>query len=1058
MNEIEIVNTTPIINIEPNIVDVDIEIQSTDINIEHFQSDINISDENIIDIEISEAFPFTISEAEYQIPDDYFENKYIVIDGGRVGKDERETITLQEALEAGSKTTILHNRLRGKEASDQHPITSIRGLSTRLENLEELKTVYSNGRGVAQYYLWEDEPSPEEDRIGFFVSLNPDTNTIKKYTDGEALGVTVDSAAFVGGQDDTPRNYKYGLVAYSGVVDVRCEFDIEAGDFVYPNIRAVAQKSDNNYGFQVLNVNRMPEVAYATIALVASSTQLNELGQTASDIQEDITSLDSRVTAAMNLASDALHYAQNSGGGAAVSAEAIEKSNQALDKANQALNTANKLDGQIQTAIESSEHAAEIAEIAISSAETIRNETLAATEQALTEIAQTKQEIQATRAELIEADDELKDSLYESSQDFIELTGNLSPLTNHVNGGVAGFVARADADSVTLGNLAIKTDGIDKSLAGFMETVKKDYATTTQLAEVDTKNSNAIAQVKTTADTNKATLDAVSSFKYEDDEGNVTEGLAGLRAQVTENASELNLLATFESGDNKGLAGLKAQVTADASELSNIAEHTYVDADGNTLSGLAAINQQVTDQGSTITGLTEWQDTTNNTMTSLQQKSDANGSYIQGLVIDIDKYSYGEYSQAYGFTYEQAQTILTEGQIYVPSKNHSETYKTESEEDDDFVYNFTVGSYYKWDITEAGKLTWAEYAESVSDIPTYIPGTEGSPYWIPSENVEVDGFVYEKDTLYKWQNTVWIAVATLRGNSSSRTTSLVKQTADEISASVTDIKGDVAETKQWVTDNDANIQTVVSWHSDNKTAIATTIEKASANEAYIGQIASIKNDDGTINAAASIIAAVNDDDSSITLNADHINFEGFVSFADKSDVEAVQDASIYDVKVEYALSSSQTVEPTNGWSEKAPGWINGMYMWQRTTITKGDGSILPPTVTCIQGAKGQDAITYRIESSSGTAFAEGQEGQTTLKAHLYEGANEIDVEGNYTYTWYIKNSGDDDIEIGTGKVLLIDISSVSGKGVYFIADDGNGADTSILKRGRLGVLALNKGI
>lgn len=108
--------------------------------------------------------------------------------------------------------------------------------------------------------------------------------------------------------------------------------------------------------------------------------------------------------------------------------------------------------------------------------------------------------------------------------------------------------------------------------------------------------------------------------------------------------------------------------------------------------------------------------------------------------------------------------------------------------------------------------------------------------------------------------------------------------------------------------------------------------------------------------------------------------------------------------------------------------------------------------------KGQDTMSCYIDSSAGTSFEEGATGTTILTAYLYEGTNEMDTDGNFTYTWYARERDGNETEIGSGKTFTINIANVAGKSVYFIADDGNNDDTSVLYLARLGIMVLNKGV
>lgn len=107
-------------------------------------------------------------------------------------------------------------------------------------------------------------------------------------------------------------------------------------------------------------------------------------------------------------------------------------------------------------------------------------------------------------------------------------------------------------------------------------------------------------------------------------------------------------------------------------------------------------------------------------------------------------------------------------------------------------------------------------------------------------------------------------------------------------------------------------------------------------------------------AADSLSDRVTTAESNITQLADRIS--STVSKVDKA---------VSSVKIEYALSDSATTAPTSGWSTTAPAWVDGKYMWQKTTTTKGDGTT-SSTTTCISGAKG----------ATGPQGAKGDKGDT----------------------------------------------------------------------------------
>ena len=249
-----------------------------------------------------------------------------------------------------------------------------------------------------------------------------------------------------------------------------------------------------------------------------------------------------------------------------------------------------------------------------------------------------------------------------------------------------------------------------------------------------------------------------------------------------------------------------------------------------------------------------------------------NAKSLQSLVISIDKYSVGEYSQANGLTQEQATNILEDGLIYVPTKQHEESsYSEESPR------TFTPGYLYQWGELSSGLHGWTtvdkDYApitESEGDahseintssmavyfshVEIVIGGNNNYGYWYTDgdEIESVSGAIYEPYTLYKWETDHWLAVATLKGNANNRAISMLNQTANSISAEVTNARGDFASL-------DARINDEIS---------------------QVSMVATKLLDNGEINAAA-IVASVNDSESNVAINANKIVLSGDTFFVDK---------------------------------------------------------------------------------------------------------------------------------------------------------------------------------
>lgn len=279
-----------------------------------------------------------------------------------------------------------HALLTNREISDAHPITAITGLREELNSIEALQTIYSDKMGTANYYEWTEGCEFGEDAIGRFVTLKRDVRTIDICTGQNIFGVVVSGAGFVGGQDGITLDYvngivqnygvardaRYGLVATSGAVLVRCESDVEEGNRVVCNSRGFATKSPSDFGYHISAIHNINGITFATVNLDLSADQINFIGNELHD-------LDSRVSI----------NAQNI-------YQAINVANQAYNKAEEASNISSITEGIVngivenvvkkaEDLIENYEHIVEntsavsaqakaIAENAVLSADTIRKE------------------------------------------------------------------------------------------------------------------------------------------------------------------------------------------------------------------------------------------------------------------------------------------------------------------------------------------------------------------------------------------------------------------------------------------------------------------------------------------------------------------------------------------------------------------------------------------------------------------------------------------------------------------------------------------------------------
>jgi hypothetical protein len=411
---------------------------------------------------------------------------------------------------------------------------------------------------------------------------------------------------------------------------------------------------------------------------------------------------------------------------------------------------------------------------------------------------------------------------------------------------------------------------LEGGINDYKEEVKDTYVSRTDFTAFQDENTLAIAAVKKEASDTYATITSVAEL-----ETSTSNAVAGLRTEVQ---------TTYAT--QTALAQLKTDTTDAISASENKATETYA----------------------TITDFTAFESKANVAMARIEQKADANGAYIQSTVSNMDKYSVGPHSQAYGFTRKQAQSILDENIIYVPTEDGvTETYTGEGELptytrtfSKTYLYRWgEVGDGYGWITVDVNyskdKLNVS--APSVFFSHTMVPTVSQSEtygYWYTdSDTLTGAAAEYEPHTLYKWDEydtkddkgeettaRCWVPVATLAGNVSTRAVSQIRQDANSITAEITNARGSAASLGARLTDTESEVQSLAAWTKDadgKQYNLATIQQKANDAGASIAQVVEAVGANGEVN-VASIVTAINNDTSGIVLSADHINLKGKVTF------------------------------------------------------------------------------------------------------------------------------------------------------------------------------------
>lgn len=117
-------------------------------------------------------------------------------------------------------------------------------------------------------------------------------------------------------------------------------------------------------------------------------------------------------------------------------------------------------------------------------------------------------------------------------------------------------------------------------------------------------------------------------------------------------------------------------------------------------------------------------------------------------------------------------------------------------------------------------------------------------------------------------------------------------------------------------------------------------------------------------------------------------------------VSSLEKTTVNKVQVQYALGDTLTTPPTAGWSETAPEWQAGKYMWQKTVTTYSDGATKESKATCIQGAKGETGASG-TDGKDGTNGKDGKDGVDGKD--YWRTTAVVDLSDNSAYsedTWY----------------------------------------------------------
>jgi predicted nucleic acid-binding Zn-ribbon protein len=845
-----------------------------------------------------------------------------------IDEPELFTVGTDEAFASsgGQNPQLNHALLHNRDLPDQHTIRSITGLREELDEIESLKTVESDKRGCANYYMWKDEQSTlPTQRVGYFVSIHTRDHKISICNaETEIFGVTVGSAGFVGWQEDNPRDEnRYALVANTGVVKVRCWSDVVAGDYVMSSNDGTAVKTKNGHGYYVISIDNTDGTRYAIISLDSTMNQVYDLSKEVDTFNMRVDNVEIKTNAAINAATEALKNSLEPNINSA-----LQNSQNALNNANSALDKVTDLESDLMSDMENVK--IQVGFIQDSMVTEIQNAASIVVKDLVDDAIETNQEVEDLRQEV----GTTKDILDEAITDVRGLSDELTTISKYLsNDYYTVDTWSADLVKETGKIFYVKDKGLyyyynvktdewfstpEPSEAGLLEVITsmrqqtdkdksmienltsysgKDYITLTEwngyqkvdfwsqnmadpyiiyydehigkywqceidnldiawypsvtpprddLEEKDTtkvyyaentkryycyydggwhssdastaKLVRSIVLTRQIADENSAAIEQYLSY-----DGSDGDSLASIRYAVDNNTSKIESLTSYVENDYIELDELWDEAVRTKDDRANIyyakdsdgiwkywywkeedQEPCWVGSPNPSDAGLVAsivnVHQQASDNGASIAALQSWQGETNDAIASLKSSVGEDGASIEGLVMNISKYTVGEYSQAYGLTVAEAQELLRDGAIFVPSKKTSESY---AKEDGTYINrSFDKEFYYVWNKNDG---MWYDGGDVVFTT-SYIKGSDITKYMVIEEGYTgSDGESntdFEVGALYEWntEKEFWKKVATLESNTLNRAISQVRQKANSIETSVSNVKGDLVAVGQKVDD------------------------------------------------------------------------------------------------------------------------------------------------------------------------------------------------------------------------------------------------------------------
>ena len=170
--------------------------------------------------------------------------------------------------------------------------------------------------------------------------------------------------------------------------------------------------------------------------------------------------------------------------------------------------------------------------------------------------------------------------------------------------------------------------------------------------------------------------------------------------------------------------------------------------------------------------------------------------------------------------------------------------------------------------------------------------------------------------------------------------------------------------------------------------------------------------------------------------------------SEAQDALAAARTGVASVDVQYYLSASKTSLTGGTWSNTAPEWKAGWYMWSRTCSTLRDGTVAYSNASCIAGAQGADGVS--VTGITNMYLATGaSSGVTASTAGWTSSVQAMDETKRYLWNYEIVSLSDGSADVSTPCIIgVYGESGADGRGIsavyelYALSDSASAAPAS----------------